>query len=266
MLEAKRRAAIFLILAFILAAVTGYLVLEKVKELNADLGGMTSIYIAKGSIPSRSPIEASQVTKMDIPNKFVTDSHILSADEFEHQVSIVPLNPGDIITKNMIKPVSNLQDANNRLVTMYRTDKIQFDQVLTALDRVDIIVSTNDNGKKKTQVFMKDVLVAFAQGTNDNFSGIAVEVTADEAPSLIHMQNYAEHIRVLKANVGQASSFGDAVETSDSETESVEKEEPVEEPASEQSEGSAAKDAESKDGGADKTEESPDIKSEDSVE
>ncbi|HEX5563325.1 MAG TPA: flp pilus assembly protein CpaB, partial [Sporosarcina sp.] len=148
MLEAKRRAAIFLLLAFILAAVTGYLVLEKVKELNAELGGMTSIYIAKGSIPSRSPIEASQVTKMDIPNKFVTDSHILSVDEFEHQVSIVPLNPGDIITKNMIKPVSNLQDANNRLVTMYRTDKIQFDQVLTALDRVDIIVSTNDNGNK----------------------------------------------------------------------------------------------------------------------
>lgn len=97
---------------------------------------------------------------------------------------------------------------------MYRTDKIQFDQVLTALDRVDIIVSTEVNGKKDTSVFMKDVLVAFAQGTNDSFSGIAVEVTAEEAPDLIHMQNYAEHIRVLKANVGQASSFGDEPEES----------------------------------------------------
>lgn len=248
MLEAKRRAAIFLLLAFILAAVTGYLVLEKVKELNAELGGMTSIYIAKGSIPSRSPIEASQVTKMEIPNKFVTDSHILSEDEFEHQVSIVPLNPGDIITKNMIKPVSNLQDANNRLVTMYRTDKIQFDQVLTALDRVDIIVSTNNNGKKKTEVFMKDVLVAFAEGTNDNFSGIAVEVTADEAPTLIHMQNYAEHIRVLKANVGQASSFGDPADKQDA---PVEKEEPKEE----QPEESAEKEAENIEGTTDTSEE-----------
>lgn len=265
MLEAKRRAAIFLILAFILAAVTGYLVLEKVKELNAELGGMTSIYIAKGSIPSRSPIEASQVTKMDIPNKFVTDSHILSADEFEHQVSIVPLNPGDIITKNMIKPVSNLQDANNRLVTMYRTDKIQFDQVLTALDRVDIIVSTNNNGKKKTEVFMKDVLVAFAQGTNDSFSGIAVEVTADEAPSLIHMQNYAEHIRVLKANVGQASSFGDEIDTSEGDGKSEVKEEPKEKPEGE-TEGSAAKEPENKEGTTDKTEQSTKQKTEDSGE
>ena len=78
MLEAKRRSAIFLLLAFILAAATGYLVLEKVKELNAELGGMTSIYVAKGNIPSRTPINESQITKMDIPNKFVTDSHILS--------------------------------------------------------------------------------------------------------------------------------------------------------------------------------------------
>lgn len=257
MLEAKRRAAIFLLLAFILAAVTGYLVLEKVKELNAELGGMTSIYIAKGSIPSRSPIEASQVTKMDIPNKFVTDNHILSVDEFEHQVSIVPLNPGDIITKNMIKPVSNLQDANNRLVTMYRTDKVQFDQVLTALDRVDIIVSTNENGEKKTEVFMKDVLVAFAKGTNENFSGIAVEVTAEQAPHLIHKQNYAEHIRVLKANVGQASSFGDAADKSD---DSIEKEEPKKQP-----EGSAEKEVENE-GATDKTEESSDEKSDGSGE
>ena len=254
MLEAKRRAAIFLILAFILAAVTGYLVLEKVKELNAELGGMTSIYIANGSIPSRTPIEASQVTKMDIPNKFVTDSHILSEKEFEHQVSIVPLNPGDIITKNMIKPVSNLQDENNRLVTMYRTDKIRFDQVLTALDRVDIIVSINDNGTNKTEVFMKDVLVAFAHGTNDKFSGIAVEVTAEQAPDLIHMQNYAEHIRVLKANVGQNNSFGDATETTDVKEDPVTKEKPKEEPkeepkkepASEQPDGSTAVEGEEK--------------------
>ncbi|MCG7344222.1 flp pilus assembly protein CpaB [Sporosarcina sp. ACRSL] len=265
MLEAKRRAAIFLILAFILAAVTGYLVLEKVKELNAELGGMTSIYIAKGSIPSRSPIELSQVTKMDIPNKFVTDSHILSEDEFEHKVSIVPLNPGDIITKNMIKPVSNLQDENNRLVTMYRTEKTQFDQVLTALDRVDIIVSTNDNGKKKTEVFMKDVLVAYAQGTNESFSGIAVEVTAEEAPRLIHMQNYAEHIRVLKANVGQANSFGDKNASTGGKEETVEKQEPKEEPAGEKPDSKAT--AEEGNGDtAEETEESSNQKSESSDE
>lgn len=219
MIEAKRRSAIFLLLAFVLAAITGYLVLEKVKDLNAELGGMTAIYIAKGNIPSRTLINSAQVTKMDIPNKFVTESHILSEEDLINQVSIVPLNPGDIVTKNMIKPVSNLQNENNRLVTMYRTDKIQFDQVLAALDRVDIIVSTSNDGKRKTELFMKDVLVAFAQGSDENFAGVAVEISADDAPELIHMQNYADHIRILKANVGQSSIFEEPSKQADTKQE-----------------------------------------------
>ena len=205
MLEAKRRAAIFFILAFILAAATGYMVLQKVKDLNSDLGAMTKIYVAKADIPSRTVIQKNQMTVMELPNKFVTDSHITSFSDLESQVSVVPLSKGDMITQNMIKPASNLQNENNRLVTLHRTDKVQFDQVIEALDRVDIIVSTENDGKRSTSVFMKDVVVRFSQGSGDKFAGVAVEVTAEQAPKLIHMQNYADHIRVLKANVGQNS-------------------------------------------------------------
>lgn len=202
-LEAKRRAAIFLILAFLLAAVAGYLVLEKVKQLNAELGGMVEIYVSNGDIPARTLLQSNQITKMEIPQKFLTDSHITSEKEIIGQVSVVPLNKGDMITNNMLKNYSNLQNENNRLVALYRTENVQFDQEVAALDRVDIIVSQETNGKKNTKLFMKDVMVAYASGTGEKFSGVAVEVSAEDATKLIHMQNYAEHIRVLKANVGQ---------------------------------------------------------------
>lgn len=205
MLEAKRRAAIFFIMAFILAAATGYMVLQKVKDLNSDLGAMTKIYVAKADIPSRTVIQKNQITVMELPNKFVTESHITSFGDLESQVSVVPLSKGDMITRNMIKPASNLQNENNRLVTLHRTDKVQFDQVIEALDRVDIIVSTENKGERNTSVFMKDVVVRFSQGSGEKFAGVAVEVTAEQAPKLIHMQNYADHIRILKANVGQNS-------------------------------------------------------------
>ena len=79
MLEAKRRATIFFILAFILAAATGYMVLQKVEDLNSELGAMTKVYIAKGDIRSRTVIQENQVTVMEIPNKFVIeDSRITS--------------------------------------------------------------------------------------------------------------------------------------------------------------------------------------------
>ncbi len=202
MLEAKRRAAIFLLLAFILAAVAGYLVLEKVKQLNAELGGMIEIYVANGNIPARELINTTQLTKMEIPQKFLTSSHITSESDIIGQVSVVPLKGGDIITSNMLKNHSNLLSENNRLVALIRTDNIVFDQEVTALDRIDIIVSHEVDGEKKTELFMKDVAVAYAQGTGENFAGIAVEVSTSEATNLIHIQNYAEYIRILKANAG----------------------------------------------------------------
>lgn len=202
MLEARRRAAIFLLLAFILAAVAGYLVLEKVKQLNAELGGMIEIYVANGNIPAREPINTTQLTKMEIPQKFLTSSHITSESDIIGQVSVVPLKEGDIITSNMLKNHSNLLNENNRLVALIRTDKVVFDQEVSALDRIDIIVSQEVDGEKKTELFMKDVAVAYAQGTGENFAGVAVEVSVNDATKLIHIQHYADHIRVLKANAG----------------------------------------------------------------
>ena len=202
MLEARRRAAIFLLLAFILAAVAGYLVLEKVKQLNAELGGMIEIYVANGNIPAREPINTTQLTKMEIPQKFLTSSHITSDSDIIGQVSVVPLKEGDIITSNMLKNHSNLLNENNRLVALIRTDKVVFDQEVSALDRIDIIVSQEVAGEKKTELLMKDVAVAYAQGTGENFAGVAVEVSVNDATKLIHIQHYADHIRVLKANAG----------------------------------------------------------------
>lgn len=203
MIESKKRAGIFFILAFILALVAGYLVYEKVKELNAELGGMTEIYVANGEVPSRALLQENQLTVMEIPNKFVTDSHITDFSEVENRVSVVPLSEGDIITKNMIKPVSNLRDENHRLVSIHRKENVQFDQVIEALDRVDIIISSDE----ETSTFLTDVPVVYAQGTNENFSGIAVELSTEDAEKLIHQQNYAEYIRILKANVGKEDSM-----------------------------------------------------------
>ncbi|MEI5907447.1 flagella basal body P-ring formation protein FlgA [Bacillus spongiae] len=228
MIESKKRAFIFLFLAFLLALSVGYLVYNKVKDLNSELGGMTEIYVAKGDIPSRTPIKESQIAVMEIPNKFVTESHITGKQQLENRASVVPLKEGDIITKNMIKPVSNLNNEDNRLVAIYRNDKVQFDQVIEALDRIDIIVSSEVDGERKTELFMKDVPVSYAEGDEKNFAGVAVEVPEEKAPELIHMQNYAEHMRILKANVGKNDLPSEEQVESKPEAGSQKNEQPVE--------------------------------------
>lgn len=201
MLESKRRGIIFLGLSFFLALLAGFFFLQKVSALNADLGGMTEVYVADTDITSRAIIQPEQVTTIEVPNRFVTDSHITSFSDLENKVSVVPLKEGDIFTRNMLKQVSAVASEGNRLVALIFSDRVSHDQDLEALDRVDIIVSHSFQDEPKTETFMKDVLVAMVAN-----EGILLEVSADEAPELIHMQNYADSVRVLKANVEKNAS------------------------------------------------------------
>lgn len=203
MLESKRRAIIFLALSILLAAGAGFLFLKKIKDLNAQLGEMVEIYVANTDIASRALIQPDQITTREIPKKFADDSYITDKASLKNQVTVVPLSKGNIITKNIIKPATTVRDQNNRLVTVYSSGKIVFDQQLEALDRVDIIVSHNVNGKPTTEVFMKDVPVAMVAKSDDQFRGVALEMPFEQVPVFIHQQHYAQVMRILKSNVGK---------------------------------------------------------------
>src|SRR5699024_3137954 len=116
MFESKRRALVFMILSFILAVIGAMLFYSKYQELNDNLGDMTKVYVTGKSLPSRQAIEASDVSSIEIPNKYVTDAHILSLDQLEDQVSIIPLKEGDLITENILRPYTELTSDENRLI------------------------------------------------------------------------------------------------------------------------------------------------------
>ncbi len=232
MLESKRRAIIFISISLILALVAGYMLLKKVQELNEDLGGMTKIYVASDNIASRAIITPKQVETIDLPNKFVTPSHVTDPADITNRVSVVPLSKGDMITKNLLKPISEVANENNRLISFFANEKISFDQDLEALDRVDIIVSQQFEGKPKTEIFMTDVPVSMVAKSEGNLRGVALEVSKEQAPKLIHMQHYADSIRVLKANVGKTNPIEKPEKAEEKPAEKIE-EKPVEKKAEE---------------------------------
>ncbi|WP_210367925.1 SAF domain-containing protein [Bacillus sp. REN3] len=204
MLESKRRAIIFITISLLLATAAGFFALKKVRDLNSELGGMTKVYVAADNIPSRTLIKPNQVMTLEIPNRFVNeDSHVTDEKDFYNKVLVVPLSKNDIITKQMIKPVSNIANENNRLVAIPHSDRVSFDETLESLDRIDIIVSHDFGGKPVTEIFMEDVSVAYPLFSGKKFKGVVVEVSAENAPKIIHMENYADSMRILKANVGK---------------------------------------------------------------
>lgn len=203
MLESKRRAIIFLTLSFLLAAAAGFLVLQKIRDMNEQLGQMIEIYVANTDIASRSLITPDQVTAKQIPKKFADQSYVTDKASLQNQVTVVPLAAGDIITKNIVKPATQLRDQNNRLVAVFASGNVIFDQELQALDRVDIIISHVVNEKPVTEVFMTDVPVAMVAKSGDEFKGVALELPFEKVTSFIHQQHYASIMRILKANVGK---------------------------------------------------------------
>lgn len=212
LLESKRKAIIFLVIAFILAAIAGILLLQKVEELNSDLGRQVEVYVANTNISSREIITPEAITTDEIPRRFVRDEHVTDIEELYNKVSVVPLSKGELITKNMLKDATAVTDSNHRLIALLKSDNVFFDEELHTLDRVDIIVSHTFNGKPETNVFMTDVNVAKVARNSEEFVGIQVEIPFAKVTELIHMQNYADSIRVVKANVGQFAGDGQLIE------------------------------------------------------
>ena len=206
MLESKRRAIIFLVLSLSLAILAGFLVLQKVKALNNDLGTVVSVYAANEDIASRQELKPSMITTKEIPKKYLEDYHITDVSDLENKVLVVPLSKGDVISKNILKQASVVMEENNRLISVMSDERVAFDESLEAMDRVDIIVSDKlDGNKAQTKIFMKDVKVARIAKKDNQFKGVQLEIPLDKAPELIHMQNYADSVRIIKSNVGQTT-------------------------------------------------------------
>ncbi|WP_100406430.1 SAF domain-containing protein [Bacillus solitudinis] len=234
MLESKRRAIIFLVLAFLLAVVAGFVFLQKVSAINSELGGMTEVFVANKEVYSRALISPEDVMVMSIPNRFVTESHIVDYQDLQNKVSIVPLSEGDLITKNMLKDYAQLQNEENRLITVMAGTSVVFDQQLEAMDRVDIIVSENFDGKPNTTLFMRDVLVARVASSGGEFQGVQLEMSVEQAQPFIHRQNYADQMRLLKSNIGRENNEESVEDEPVTESkESVEKEKSEETPKEE---------------------------------
>lgn len=205
MFESRRRALIFILLSFIMAVIGGLLFYSKLEELNQDLGEVTEIYVADGSIPSREIITESMVTTIEIPNRYLTDGHIISIDQLDGMVSVVPLQEGDQLTLNLLRPITDLTEDGNRLVEMKEEwGNIHFDSRLENLDLVDIVISHSFEDEPVTEVFMRDVPVVRIID-NEGGYGVGLEVSTQDASNLIHMQHYADRIRILKSSTGRSN-------------------------------------------------------------
>lgn len=237
MVDTKRKAMIFLSLAFVLAVVTAWLVVDQVGQAQATLSETTKVAVAKTDIQAYTEITADMIDWVDLPASSDLPSLVQDEKELEGHVAIVNLEKGEPFTVNLVRSRMDIPN-DHRVVWLNPTNNVVLDQSVVEGDKVDIIVSYKSGSGIRTERILENIPVVQSQElkSGDDESNIALKVSlpVSQAEQLIHMQNTAEQVRVLRL---------DQLQEEEQPSEEQPSEQPPQEQTKEESQDSAEKQA-----------------------
>lgn len=199
MIDSKRKAILFLTISFILAVVTAGVVLVQISQAQDKLGEMIEVASVKKDIPSYTEITPTDIEWVKFPKSNAYDSFITDEIDLEEVITIVNLKSGDILTKNLVRKKLDIP-ANERVVWLNATEIVLIDQQVTEGDLVDVIVSREVEKNVETKRLLSNVKVVQIEKGLENTESIKISLPIAEAEKLIHYQNFAKQIRVLRVN------------------------------------------------------------------
>lgn len=204
MVDAKRKALIFLVIAFILAVVTAGVVLNEIRKAQQSLTETTKVAALENDMKSNEAITSSKIKWVEIPKNAAVSNFIQSEGDLKNQVVLTDMKKGDILTKNVLR--SKIDIANgHRVVWLNPTENVLIDENVTEGDRVDIVVSMEEKNAITTKRALKGIHVVEVDDDveidkNKTTSVIKVSLSIEDAEKLIHYQNTAQQIRILRVN------------------------------------------------------------------
>ncbi|WP_416730343.1 Flp pilus assembly protein CpaB [Fictibacillus sp. JL2B1089] len=204
MIDAKRKALIFLVVAFILAVVTAGVVLNEIRKAQQNLTETTKVAALEGDIKSNEAITSSKIKWVEIPKNAAVSNFIQSQGDLKNQVVLTDMSGGDILTKNVLRSKIDISKGH-RVVWLNPTENVLIDENVTEGDRVDIIVSWEEKNAMTTKRELRRVSVVEVNDDievdkNKKINVIKVSLSIEDAEKLIHYQNTAKQIRILRVN------------------------------------------------------------------
>lgn len=206
MIDAKRKALLFLTIAFILAVIAAVFILNQVRIAQDSLGETVKVAAAGADIRSYTSLEKSDIEWVEMPKSSQVSSFIQDEKELEEAITVVNLTDGDLLTKNVVRKKLDIP-AENRVVWLNPTSNVVIDQAITEGDLVDVYSVMETKSGVTTKRFLENVSVVQleeikSEEQDDESFGPAIRVSLDleEAEDLIHAQNAAKQIRVLRVN------------------------------------------------------------------
>lgn len=227
MLDTKKKAFIFLSIAFLLALLTASLFLNEVRKMQSSIQTVT-VAVVKQEIPTYTAIESEYIEWVEIPRTDNLSAFVTRESELEQTMSIVNLKKGDFITKNILRSTLDIQN-DHRVVWLNATNNVVMDQPVTEGDLVEIIITFDEKDSGLiTKITFEEVMVVQRVEREGESDVIKISLPLEDVESFIHYQHTADRIRVLLANQVQQS-IGEDAQYEDLENEEETQEDEIDE-------------------------------------
>lgn len=214
MIDAKRKALILLTIAFLLAVAAAGVILVQISNTQERLGKTVEVAAAAEGIHSNQKINTeTDIQWMELPATSVYDTMITrdeAKEKFKNSITLVDLEKGELITESLMRDKLNIPE-NERVIWLDASENVILDQGVQEGDFVDIIAVYQDDAQKvQTKRILTNIPVVEVENnekkqtsqSNEDPSKerVRVSLPVEEAEMVIHHQNTAIQIRVLRVN------------------------------------------------------------------
>ncbi|MEK3988362.1 hypothetical protein [Robertmurraya sp. FSL R5-0851] len=204
MIDAKRKAIIFLTLSFLLAVATAGVILMQITEAQKKLGKTVAVAAAAKNIGSYREIKESDITWVELPETSAYESFITDEKELKEAISVVEIEEGALLTSSLVRKKLDIPE-NERVVWLNATEAVLIDQEVAEGDLVDLVVARNDeNDNLVTERFLNNIRVVQVEEVKEGAPRVKIALSIEEAERVIHFQNSAVQLRVLRVNQASA--------------------------------------------------------------
>lgn len=227
MIDSKRKAIIFLTISFLLALVAAGVILVQINQAQEKLGKTVAVAAVKKDMKSYYELTKKDIEWIQLPSESAQKGFITDEKDLEDVITVVNLEKGDLLTRNLVRKKLDIPE-NERVVWLNATEIVLVDQKNIAPgDLVDIIVTTGKEDKMQTKRIFQNVYVVEVEEVDEEPPRVRISVPIEDAESLIHYQNSAKQIRVLRVNQA-ASGKQELKESAESQSTAVPEQKPQE--------------------------------------
>jgi len=219
----QRRGALLLIVTVLGAIGVFFAVLSFVSDVNSKVGPMTEVQQLSRDVKALEPIESDMLTTVSLPERWVPEGAIRSANDVVGLVAATDYFEGATLQEGMMIPRPGIQPGFREVAIVVDAETGVAGKV-TPGDHVDIIatIEGDDDTPNRAELWASDVLVLDVGLPQDieetdqagNFSrGTGVPVTfaleAPDAVRLAYIESFSVKLRLALRGAGDTDGISD---------------------------------------------------------